>query len=59
MVMLSVHGDSYGGAVCSKATFMVVLYVLRRQLWWCYLFRATVMVLFSLLSRQLWWCYLF
>ena len=44
---------------------MVVLSVLRRQLWLCYLFRgdsysgaicseATVMVVLSVLSRQLW-----
>ena len=30
--------DSYGGIICSMATFMVVLFVLRRQLWCCYQF---------------------
>ena len=38
MAVLSVQGDSYGGAIYSKATFMVVLYVVRRHLWWCYLY---------------------
>ena len=56
--------------MCSKATVMVVLSVLRSQLWLCYLFsgykyggvicsKATIMVVLSVLSRQLWWCYLF
>ena len=31
-------GDSYGGVICSEATVMVVLSVLSRQLWLCYLF---------------------
>ena len=63
-------GDSYGGAICSKSTVMVVSSVLRRQLCWCYLFKgdsyggficskATVMVVVSVLRRQLWWSYLF
>ena len=48
---------------------MVLLSVLRRQLWRCYLFsvdsnggfiksNATVMEVLSVLSRQFWWCFL-
>ena len=47
---------------------MVVLSVLRRQLWWFYLFdsygggicyKATVMEVLSVQRRQIWWCCLF